>query len=226
MRSDARRNRENLIAAAREIYAERGLEAPLDEIARRAGVGNATLYRHFADRFALIEAAFHDSLKPILRAAEEARGQADAWEALTGYLDQVFDLLASDRGAGDLMTSAIEGVPTLDAIRGDNRHTLGTLLLRGQEQGTIRTDLTLEDLLFLLAALGRAVPAVPRHWRRYLALLLAGLHPAARPLPAPPPGPEEFAVILRALDPAPSTTPTPSRPAPRPEYRRPPRHDP
>ncbi|MEU3779131.1 helix-turn-helix domain-containing protein [Streptomyces sp900129855] len=199
-RSDARRNRETLIAAAREIYAERGVDAPLDDIARRAGVGNATLYRHFTDRAALIETVFHDALTPILDAARETRERADAWSGLTAYLDRVFTLLAADRGAGDLMTTGIRGVPTLDALREENRRTLETLLRRGQEQRTIRPDLTVEDLLFLLAALGLATPAAPGSWRRHLALMLDGLRPAAaHPLPAPPLDQEQFEAALHRL---------------------------
>ncbi|MEU5631836.1 TetR/AcrR family transcriptional regulator [Streptomyces rishiriensis] len=199
-RSDARRNREMLIAAAREIYAERGVDAPLDDIARRAGVGNATLYRHFTDRAALIETVFHDALTPILDAARETRERADAWSGLTAYLDRVFTLLAADRGAGDLMTTGMRGVPTLDALREENRRTLDTLLRRCQEQHTIRPDLTVEDLLFLLAALGRATPAAPRSWRRHLALMLDGLRPAAaRPLPAPSLDREQFEAALHRL---------------------------
>lgn len=199
-RSDARRNREMLIAAAREIYAERGVEAPLDDIARRAGVGNATLYRHFTDRAALIETVFNDVLTPILDAARKAQEREDAWSGLTSYLDRVFTLLAADRGAGDLMTTGIRGVPTLDALHEENWRTLDTLLRRGQEQLTIRPDITVEDLLFLLAVLGRAAPAAPRFWRRYLALLLDGLRPAAaRSLPAPPLDHEQFEAVLHRL---------------------------
>ncbi len=195
-----------LIAAAREIYAERGVDAPLDDIARRAGVGNATLYRHFSDRTELIETVFHDALLPILHMARRTRDHADAWSGLTAYLDRVFALLAADRGAGDLLTTAIQGVPTLDALREENRRTLETLLRRGQEQRTIRADLTIEDLLFLLAALGRAAPAAPDSWRRHLALLLDGLRPAAaRPLPAASLRPEQFDAALHRLGAAPRT---------------------
>ncbi|MFF7184504.1 TetR/AcrR family transcriptional regulator [Streptomyces sp. NPDC008222] len=209
LRRDARRNRETLIAAARDIYAEHGVDAPLDVIARRAGVGNATLYRHFADRAALVEAVFHDSLKPVLDAAREARDrEGDAWSILIAYLEQVFELLAADRGAGDLMTAAVQGVPTLDVLHAENRETLQALVRRGQDQGTIRADITVEDLLFLLAVLGRAAPAVPDAWRRCLALVLDSLRPAAaRPLPAPPLGPEQFAAALSRLGGRPTTAP-------------------
>nr|WP_030829555.1 TetR/AcrR family transcriptional regulator [Streptomyces hygroscopicus] len=190
LRRDARRNREMLIAAAREIYSDQGVDAPLDDIARRAGVGSATLYRRFAGRAELIEAVFGDSLRDILRAAEEARSAPDAWAGLTAYLERIFGLLAADRGTNDLMTTGIQGVPSLDALRAENHKTLDILLRRAQQQGAARPDVTAEDLQFLLAALGRAVPgstvAAPLAWRRYLALLLDGLRPeGSHPLPAP-----------------------------------------
>ncbi|WP_067080148.1 TetR/AcrR family transcriptional regulator [Streptomyces hygroscopicus] len=190
LRRDARRNREMLIAAAREIYSDQGVDAPLDDIARRAGVGSATLYRRFAGRAELIEAVFGDSLRDILRAAEEARSAPDAWAGLTAYLERIFGLLAADRGTNDLMTTGIQGVPSLDALRAENHKTLDVLLRRAQQQGSARPDVTAEDLQFLLAALGRAVPgstvAAPLAWRRYLALLLDGLRPeGSHPLPAP-----------------------------------------
>ncbi|MEU2873696.1 helix-turn-helix domain-containing protein [Streptomyces olivoreticuli] len=213
LRKDARRNRETLITAAREVYAERGVDAPLDEIARRAGVGNATLYRHFAGRAELIEAVFRDSLTPLLRAAEEARAHPDPWAGLTAYVDRVFTLLAADRGANDLMTTGIQGVPTLEALHEGNRHTLDVLLRRAQQQAAVRADIGVEDLLFLLTALGRAVPAVPGSWRRYLALLLDALRPAtAHPLPGPPLSPDQFGAALRRLGPAPGTGTSRDRP--------------
>ncbi|WP_229927853.1 TetR/AcrR family transcriptional regulator [Kitasatospora indigofera] len=207
LRRDARRNRELLTTAAREAFAEQGLDAPLDEIARRAGVGNATLYRHFPNRAALIEAVFRDSLAETLRAGELARETEDAWAGLTGYLDTVFAGLAADRGTTDLMTTAIQGVASLEALHVSNRETVDLLLGRARRQGTVRGDVTTEDLLFSLAALGRAVPALaataPASWRRYLALFLDGLRAgAAGPaLPAPPLTPDELGGVLRELGP-------------------------
>ncbi|MBD3006851.1 MULTISPECIES: TetR/AcrR family transcriptional regulator [unclassified Streptomyces] len=204
LRRDARRNREMLIAAAREIYTDQGVDAPLDDIARRAGVGSATLYRRFAGRAELIEAVFGDSLRDILRAAEEARSATDAWVGLTAYLERIFGLLAADRGTNDLMTTAIQGVPSLDALRKENHKTLDDLLRRAQEQGEVRADATAEDLQFMLAALGRAVPgstvAAPLAWRRYLALLLDGLRPeGSHPLPAPSLTPEQLNAAMLQL---------------------------
>ncbi|MCQ4208666.1 TetR/AcrR family transcriptional regulator [Streptomyces longispororuber] len=191
-RRDARRNRELLVEAAHEVFVEQGLEAPLDVIARRAGVGNATLYRHFPDRAALVDAVFRDPLGGTMEAGELARSAPDAWAGLTGYLDAVFAVLAADRAAGDLMTTNLQGIDALEAVHAHNRRTMELLLDRGRSEGTVRPDVTAEDVLFALAALGRAVPALtaaaaPDAWRRPLALLLAGLRaaPDLEPLPDP-----------------------------------------
>ncbi|MFK0222725.1 TetR/AcrR family transcriptional regulator [Streptomyces vinaceus] len=209
VRRDALRNRELLLAAAREAFATQGLEAPLDDIARRAGVGNATLYRHFPTRAALIDAVFRDSLRGTVDAGEEARGAADAWTALGGYLEAVFTVLATDRGANDLMTTAIEGVTSLDAVHAHNHETIALLMGRAQQDGAMRPDVTVEDLLLSLAVLGRAVPSLaaagpPDAWRRQLSLFLDGLRAGTRPaalLPAPAPTAQELAAVLRDLGP-------------------------
>lgn len=205
VRQDAQRNRESVLAAAREVYAEQGVEAPLDVIARRAGVGNATLYRRFPDRAALIEAVFHDRLMATIEAGEEARRADDAWAGLLGYLERVFAGLAADRGTTDLMTTGIEGVPTLEALHAHNAETFRGLLARCVSEGTVRADLSVEDLLFALAVLGRAVPAAeaaaPGSWRRLLALFADGLRSeGARVLPAEPFTAEQLAGALRELN--------------------------
>ncbi|MEV5238248.1 helix-turn-helix domain-containing protein [Streptomyces cinnamoneus] len=191
LRADARRNREALVAAARELFAEQGLEVPFDEIARRAGVGNATLYRRFPTREALIEAVFGESLGRSLAAGEQARRGEDAFASLVAYMERIFEGLAADRGAIELMTTAIPAGPTLAELREHNHETVGLLVRRAQEQGTMRPEVVAEDLLFALATLGRYVPAAaaaaPGSWRRYLALLFDGFRPqVSGPLPAPP----------------------------------------
>ncbi|MFG2651430.1 TetR/AcrR family transcriptional regulator [Streptomyces sp. NPDC048436] len=204
MRQDALRNRELVLAAAREVYAEQGVEAPLDVIARRAGVGNATLYRRFPDRAALIEAVFHDALAAAMQAGEEARRASDAWAGLTGYAADVFAGMAADRGAVELMTTPITGVPSLDALHVHNADTYRLLLGRCRADGTVRDDVTVEDLLLALAALGCALPATeaaaPGSWRRLLALLLDGLRNVdSEPLPGSPLSGEQLGRALGAL---------------------------
>ncbi|MFI6151055.1 helix-turn-helix domain-containing protein [Streptomyces sp. NPDC051109] len=206
LRRDAQRNRDALTAAAREMFAQLGLDASLDEIARRAGVGNATLYRHFPTRAALVEAVFHDLLTQTRLMGEQARASDDAWTGLTGYLEGIFAGLAADRGANDLMTTGIEGVTSLEELHTHNRETISLLTDRAKAQGTMRADVTAEDLLLLLAALGRTVPAltsvVPNIWQRYLAMLLNGLHvqPTGN-LPAPPLTPAQLNDVLHDLGP-------------------------
>ncbi|MFE6888392.1 TetR/AcrR family transcriptional regulator [Streptomyces sp. NPDC057694] len=205
-RRDARRNRELLVEAAREVFREQGLAAALDVVARRAGVGNATLYRHFPRRADLVDAAFRDQLSDTMTAGEEARTATDAWAGLTGYLEVVFTVLATDRGTNDLMTTSLEGVAALEAVHAHNHRTVDELLRRGQTQGSVRSDVVVEDVLFALAALGRAVPALTAAatfdaWRRPLALFLAGLRPPspALTLPAPALTPAQLTGTLAGL---------------------------
>ncbi|WP_329471578.1 TetR/AcrR family transcriptional regulator [Streptomyces sp. NBC_01723] len=207
-RRDARRNRELLLEAAHEVFTEQGLDAPLDVIARRAGVGNATLYRHFPTRAALVDAVFRNSLTGTMEAGERARRAPDAWAGLTGYLAVVFAALAADRGSNDLMTTHLRGVDSLEAVHEHNRRTVDALLVRCRDEGAVRADVTTEDVLFGLAALGRAVPALtaattPDAWRRPLALFLAGLRaaPAAPPLPVPALTAADLGEVLRELGP-------------------------
>ncbi|MGW4569850.1 TetR/AcrR family transcriptional regulator [Streptomyces tendae] len=222
-RRDARRNRELLLEAAHEVFTEQGLDAALDVIARRAGVGNATLYRHFPTRAALVDAVFRDSLTGTMDAGERARRAPDAWVGLTAYLEAVFSTLAADRGSNDLMTTHLRGVESLEAVHEHNRGTVDALLSRLRDEGTVRADVTTEDVLFGLAALGRAVPALtaattpptdrtapgaapaapPDAWRRPLALFLAGLRtaPVAGALPAPALSAAELGEVLRELGP-------------------------
>ncbi len=190
-RRDALRNRKALVEAARKAFAEEGLNAPLDGIARRAGVGNATLYRHFPSREALVDEVFSDTLSEIVTAGEQALAVQEAWTGLTTYLYTVFAVLPTERGAGGRAAPGPDGMTALEVIHTQHRRTVGVLLRHGQRQGTIRPDATAEDLLFATAVLGRALPALtaaaPGAWHRPLALLLDGLraHPAASCLPAP-----------------------------------------
>lgn len=207
-RRDARRNRDLLVDAARQTFAEQGLDAPLDVIARRAGVGNATLYRHFPSRAELVDAVFGDRLAATSAAGEQARGAQDPWEGLTRYLEYVFTALAADRGSNDLMTAQLPDSRALQAVHAHNRQTVDLLLSRGRDLGAVRPDLTPEDVLLALAALGRTVPALtetagPDAWRRPLALLLDGFRssPGHHALPSPTLRPEQLADVLHRLGP-------------------------
>ncbi|MEV6209748.1 TetR/AcrR family transcriptional regulator [Kitasatospora sp. NPDC051914] len=203
-RRDARRNREALVAAAADVFAELGLDAPLDVIARRAGVGNATLYRNFPTRGDLLGEVFRSAAAVLVEAGDEALAVEDAWTAIEGYFTRIFDLVDANPGFNDLVTMAIPSVPVLAEMSRRNAETVGTLVARAQEQGTMRRDVVPMDLLFLLGPLCRAVPAAsglrPGLWRRYLALLLDGFRtPAAHPLPEPPIGDDRLDQLFADL---------------------------
>lgn len=189
------RNRKLLTDKAREVFAEQGLDAPLDEIARRAAVGNAT--SNATSRPAPCSATKSSEMR-IRRPRRRASGHGPSrtpGQDCRQYLRTVFAGLATDRGTNGLMATNLEGVTSLEAIHAHNRETIDELLRRGQEQGTIRPDLTVQDLLFTPAALGRSVPALtgvaPDARLRPLTLLPDGLRasPAAPLLLTPPPGP-------------------------------------
>ncbi|MGV9267768.1 TetR/AcrR family transcriptional regulator [Kitasatospora sp. NPDC003701] len=197
LRRDAQRNRDLLLAAARDMFSRHGLDVPLDQIAKEAGVGNATLYRHFPTREELIGEVFAGAATLIADAGEEALAAEDAWGAIERYFERIFELVAADRGINDLVTRAIPASPAMIGISRQNAATVGTLVARAQEQGTMRPDVVTMDLLFMLGPLCRALPATtelrPDLWRRYLALLLDGFRTrATHPLPVPPVGEEHL----------------------------------
>ncbi|MGW7442079.1 TetR/AcrR family transcriptional regulator [Kitasatospora sp. NPDC054795] len=197
LRRDAQRNRDQLLAAARDMFSRHGLDVPLDQIAKEAGVGNATLYRHFPTREALIAEVFEDAGGGLAAAGEEALAAEDAWSGLERYFGRIFELVAADRGINDLVTQAIPAIPGMIEISRRHAATVGALIARAQEQGAMRRDVVTMDLLFLLGPLCRALPAAtelrPDLWRRYLALQLDGFRArAAHPLPVPPIGEEHL----------------------------------
>ncbi|MFF3070495.1 TetR/AcrR family transcriptional regulator [Kitasatospora sp. NPDC057936] len=197
-RRDAARNREILAAAARKLFAREGLNVPLDRIAKAAGVGNATLYRHFPTREALIEEIFADTRTVFDQAAADALAEPDGWRALHGYFERIFTLVAGDRGLNDLVTATARDSRFLAELSESNAATVATLVARAQEQHTVRSDVTTMDLLILMGPLVRAMPALteqhPDGWRRPLALLLDAFRPAGatHALPGAPVGSEHL----------------------------------
>jgi AcrR family transcriptional regulator len=107
LRADAERNRLAVVAAARAVFGERGLDAPLDEIARRAGVGNATLYRRFPSRHQLVAAVFAQTLRDVLATMERSLADPDPWKGFCDYVWYVCGLQAADRGLADLLTMSM-----------------------------------------------------------------------------------------------------------------------
>jgi AcrR family transcriptional regulator len=191
LRRDAERNRALLVAAARDAFAADGIEVSVEEIARRAGVGVATLYRRFPTKEELIDAVLEDAFAEICQAAVDGLELEDAWVGFTGFLERVFALQERNRCLKDVIASHRHGRRRLEAARAELRPLVGELITRAQAQGSLRPDFTPEDVPLLFWSSGRVVQMtsddVPELWRRYLGLLLDGLRAsAATPLAHPP----------------------------------------
>jgi AcrR family transcriptional regulator len=203
LRADAERNRRQLIDAARAVFAERGLDAPLDEIARRASVGNATLYRRFPTRCQLVAAVFIDTLREVVDAAERALAHADAWAGFTEHLTFLCQSQASNRALADLLTATVSGVPELEQLKERAFDGLIQLIDRAKASGNLRDDFCHEDVVLILMAnaglIERTADAAPTAWQRHLSYVLDGLRASAGASAAPGPGREQVIRAMNAL---------------------------
>jgi AcrR family transcriptional regulator len=181
LRRDAQRNRELLVAAAREIFGVKGLDAPLEEIARKAGVAIGTLYNRFPTRAALIEAAFLGILEEAVKICQRAVEFDDPWEGFLYYLEQTCEMQAMDRGLTELCAGNVPGTPGLDAAKERGVEALHRIIERAQNAGQLRADFQLADLTVLVSATARAAEygPDPSSWRRHLAFLVDGLRATA-----------------------------------------------
>ena len=121
LRGDAQRNRDRLLAAARELFAARGVDVAMADIARHAGVSNGTLYNRFPARENLIEAVFTDRLEAMAALARQALADDDPWRGLTGYLTAVCELQADDRGFNEVAARGLPPPPRRGGSRGKGR---------------------------------------------------------------------------------------------------------
>ncbi|GAA3799970.1 TetR/AcrR family transcriptional regulator [Sphaerisporangium flaviroseum] len=204
LRRDAQRNRDALVAAARTIFASEGIDAPLEQIARQAGVAIGTLYRNFPTRMDLVEAIFVDKLRALVDRAEQALVMDDAWEAFAFYLEELCELQAGDRGFNDLASMRFPHAECMERTQGHIYELSRRIVERAQEQGVVRPDVTAEDLAFVVwsnTRVSEATKAVcPRAWRRHLGLMLDAFRAGrARPLPEPPMRPEEVYQAMVSL---------------------------
>ncbi|WP_212914832.1 TetR/AcrR family transcriptional regulator [Streptomyces sp. TS71-3] len=189
MRADAARNRERIINAAREMFVEYGTEVPLDEVARRAGVGNATVYRHFADRIELVRQVVVALLDRVTDRAERAVAAADTAGGDPFAELRRFVHAAADERIGALCTLIDPGFdkshPDLTASRLRLEAVVGTLMERARTAGQLRADIGVGDLMVALSQLTRPLPGtacsgIDRFAHRHLQLFMDGLMAPAR----------------------------------------------
>jgi AcrR family transcriptional regulator len=193
LRRDALRNRQRILEAARELFAERGIEVTLDDIAHRAGLGVGTVYRRFPDRESLVEALFEQSIDEIVEVADRALTMPDAAQGLLRLLTHLAQMQACDRGLRDVMLSTAYGHDRVARARERLVPAIDRVLARAQAEGGVRDDLRPGDIplleVMICATAQYSEKVSPELWQRYLALLFDGLcarrdHASELPRPA------------------------------------------
>jgi AcrR family transcriptional regulator len=194
LRADAARNRERIVAAATEVFAERGLEASTADIAARAGVGEATLFRRFPTKDDLITAIIAVQFEEAADLATSCLEEEDPWRGLERFLYEMAARASVDHGVSDAAKERCMASPALAAERRRIIDLTSQLVRRAQKVGVLRADIAGQDLMFLMSAiasLGESpFPGLRADlWKRYLGIVLDGLRPkgASKLRPGAPP---------------------------------------
>ena len=196
LRADAEQNRERIVEAARALFAERGIDVTREEIARRAGVGMATLKRRYPTRAELVAGAFEEKMWLFATGARKALDDPDPWHGFCRYVSSLCAMQTSDRGFSDVLTMTFPSVARFEAARVQAYEAFSELTTRAQDAGALREDFVPEDLIILLMASAGVVAATgtaaPRSAPRLVGYLLqAFASPGGGPLP-PPPSPRQI----------------------------------
>jgi AcrR family transcriptional regulator len=182
MRADARRNYDRLLDAAKEAFAEHGTDAPLDDIAKRAGVGSGTLYRHFPTRTDLIEAVFVQRVSGLVATSAELADNGDPEQSLTTFLGLVIEQSSTYRGLASALMAALneKGSAISRSCHTMVYDSASKLLDRAKEAGVVRDDVDVRDLLKLVNGIALAAEGSdddPDLVGRLITLVLNGLRP-------------------------------------------------
>jgi len=187
LRRDAEANRVRIVAAARELFAERGLSVGLNEVAQRAGVGVGTVYRRYADKMDLVRAALEEPLEGVVALARQADDEARAWDGIELLLTQIADLLVENLGLRDVALGGGKQPFGLEAAHGIVE-VMERLFERARAEGDLREGADGSDILVTLwlvtTVAEHSADVRPGLHRRYLRVLLDGLRaaPDRRPL--------------------------------------------
>ena len=174
-RADARRNYEKVLAAARESFAEGGEATALEEIARRAGVGIGTLYRHFPNRQALLEALYVGEVEEVCRSAAELDG-ADPWEALTGWFERFIAYIGTKQAlAAELLNYLDQDASLFQVCRTSLFEAGEPLLKRAQEARVVRPDVDIAEVIQMVVGIAKIPTATPGQRQHILRIALDGL---------------------------------------------------
>jgi AcrR family transcriptional regulator len=179
LRKDAELNRQRLLGAAGELFAERGLDVTLNDIAHHAGVGVGTAYRRFANKEEVIDAYFEAKLDQVARLADEALQDPDPWHGLVTYVEQASALQMEDRGLMQIFRNPARGQQRVAQASARIAPLIVALVERAREDGKLRADFEGTDLPMIQLALTTLMDATrsvePSLYRRYLAIFLDGM---------------------------------------------------
>lgn len=189
-RSDARENRTRILAAARLAFATDGLDVPIREIARRAEVGPATVYRHFPTKDDLFTAAFDDQMTVCSTVIEEGLAVADPWRAFRQVIEKLMDQHARDRGFSRAFVSRFPHAPGLANERARALQAMAKLVRRAKNAGAVRQDVGIDDVILVLMA-NEGIQTGPPETRaaasrRFAALMIESFRANPDPMPLPP----------------------------------------
>jgi AcrR family transcriptional regulator len=184
LRADARRNRERIIQAAKEVFSEQGIDAQMDDVAARAGVGVGTVYRHFANKDVLLGALVKDKFDSFIERARAALDEPDAWEAFCGLVWANAELMSKDVGLQDTLRRATAAWEYAEESRLELEAVTNKLIKRAQREGKLRKDFNVEELAMLMgglcATMGTGAYPIAFDWRRHLEIMLDGLRAPSR----------------------------------------------
>jgi AcrR family transcriptional regulator len=175
LRADARRNRARILEAARGACAAHGANVQIDDVARSAGVGVGTVYRHFPTKDALIEALVAEKFRVTTENIRAALEIDDPWEGFCTALRRNAEVMAADAGLRDALIRLGPAARSSDEERAELQAVAGRLVSRAQAAGALRADVTAEDIGALMAGLCTSMAHPELDWRRHLELLLDGL---------------------------------------------------
>lgn len=205
LRKDAERNRQRILDAARELFAEQGIGVTLNDVAHHAGVGVGTVYRRFPEKAQLVEELFEQQIAQLVALVEDALADPDPWRGLTGFLRRNLEMQACDRAFRQIVLETPEGAERVGQIRDRMFPLAAQLVQRAKDTGALRDDFRPEDvpmlMLMLTTILDSARDVEPELWRRYLEIVIQGLRAEPdppEPLTTPAPHAQQVPCVMAA----------------------------
>jgi AcrR family transcriptional regulator len=184
LRKDAARNRALLVQAAREVFAERGLEASMDDVAHRAGLGVGTAYRHFANKYELALAILAEAIERVYQLVDDAAANPDPWAGLVSFVEGTAEMQSSDRGLREVLMG-VHDAEQMEQVHDRLSGPLREIVDRAKAAGAVRADVESTDIGIVVTMLCTVADvtgdASSELWRRYLPMMLDGLRTGAEP---------------------------------------------